>query len=161
MNGDQELETYRRMQCIRQLDAVAGKLCLAEKVPRGVSRCGVGRETAVVGVYMALRGDHYVTEIHRSNCHPIGKGAGLSALAAELVSGVRGVCQGHGGSMQPADCSVGISGESGCISLMGGAALRAGVRGSHQVSGVFWLGASSQGAFHEKTNISAVYGSFR
>lgn len=111
---------------------------------------------------MALRDDDTITGTHRSHGHPIGKGAKLKPLMAELLGKVTGICKGRGGSMHFADNSVGIIGESaivgGGIPLATGAGLSAQVRGTDQVSLCFFGdGASNQGTFGESLNLAAIW----
>jgi TPP-dependent pyruvate/acetoin dehydrogenase alpha subunit len=157
----QQRETYRRMQRIRQFEEAGTKLYNAGKIP-GAYHASIGQEAAIVGACMALRDDDYITGTHRSHGHPIGKGATLDALMAELMGKATGICKGRGGSMHLADCSVGILGESaivgGGIPLAAGAAMSAKVRGTDQVSlSFFGDGASNQGTFHETLNMAAVW----
>lgn len=157
----QQLETYRRIQRIRQFEEAGTDLFRAGKIP-GAYHASIGQEAAIVGACMALRDDDYITGTHRSHGHPIGKGAKLDALMAELMGKVTGICRGRGGSMHLADCSVGILGESaivgGGIPLAAGAAMSAKVRGTNQVSLAFFGdGASNQGTFHESLNMAAVW----
>jgi pyruvate dehydrogenase E1 component alpha subunit len=103
-----------------------------------------------------------MTGTHRSHGHPIGKGAHLDGLMAELMGKTTGICKGRGGSMHLADNSVGIVGESaivgGGIPLATGCGLSAYVRGTDQVSLCFFGdGASNQGTFHESINMAAVW----
>jgi len=149
------------MQRIRQFEKTGTELYKAGKIP-GAYHASIGQEAAIVGACMALRDDDYITGTHRSHGHPIGKGAKLDALMAELMGKVTGICKGRGGSMHLADCSVGILGESaivgGGIPLAAGAALSAKVRGSKQVSLAFFGdGASNQGTFHETLNMAAAW----
>jgi pyruvate dehydrogenase E1 component alpha subunit len=44
---------------------------------------------------MALRDDDMMTGTHRSHGHPIGKGAELKGLMAELMGKVTGICKGR------------------------------------------------------------------
>jgi len=157
----QERETYRRMQSIRQFEENAQRLYLAGKVP-GACHCSIGQEAAIVGACMALRDDDYIVGTHRSHGHPIGKGAKLDPLMAELMGRTTGICKGRGGSMHLADGGVGILGESaivgGGIPLAAGAGLSAQVRGTDQVAlSFFGDGASNQGTFHETLNMAAVW----
>ena len=151
----QQLELYRRMQRIRQFEEAV----LAAKL---YSHLSIGQEAAIAGACMALRDDDYITGTHRSHGHPIGKGADLKPLMAELLGKETGVCKGRGGSMHLADFSVGIIGESaivgGGIPLATGAGLSAQVRGTDQVSLCFFGdGASNQGTFHESINMAAIW----
>src|SRR5690349_7960968 len=157
----QQLETYLRMQRIRQFEQAGTQLYTAGEIP-GAYHASIGQEAAIVGACMALRGDDYITGTHRSHGHPIGKGAKLDALMAELMGKATGICKGRGGSMLLADSSVGILGESaivgGGIPLAAGAALSAKARGTDQVGLTFFGdGASNQGTFHETLNMAAVW----
>lgn len=157
----QRLEAYRRMLRIRKFEEEGTRLYKAGKIP-GAYHASIGQEAAIVGACMALRDDDYIVGTHRSHGHPIGKGAQLDALMAELMGKVTGICKGRGGSMHLADCSVGILGESaivgGGIPLAAGAAMSAKVRGTDQVSLCFFGdGASNQGTFHETLNMAAVW----
>jgi pyruvate dehydrogenase E1 component alpha subunit len=111
---------------------------------------------------MALRDDDYITGSHRSHGHPIGKGAAVAPLMAELFGKVTGVCGGKGGSMHLAAFSVGSLGESGVVGASMpsavGAALSARLRDSDQVSlSFFGDGAANCGPFHESLNLAAIW----
>nr|WP_245315255.1 thiamine pyrophosphate-dependent enzyme [Bradyrhizobium yuanmingense] len=81
----------------------------------GALHVSIGQEAAIVGACLALRDDDAMTGTHRSHGHPIGKGAHLDALMAELMGKEGGICKGRGGSMHLADNSVGIIGESAIV----------------------------------------------
>ena len=159
--SDQVLETYRRMERIRSFEEAAQELYLGGKIP-GACHCSIGQEAAIVGACMALRDNDYITGTHRSHGHPIGKGAKLKGLMAELMGKVTGICKGRGGSMHLADNSVGIVGESaivgGGIPLATGCGMSAQGAGLNQVSLCFFGdGASNQGTFHESINMAAIW----
>ncbi|BCM17710.1 thiamine pyrophosphate-dependent dehydrogenase E1 component subunit alpha [Mesorhizobium sp. J8] len=121
-----------------------------------------GQEATIVGACLALRDDDAMTGTHRSHGHPIGKGASLDALMAELMGKVSGICKGRGGSMHLADQSVGIISESGIVGggipLATGCAFSAKLRGSDQVSLCFFGdGAVNQGTFHESLNMASLW----
>ena len=161
LSQNHQLESYRRMQRIRQFEEAATRLYETGKIP-GACHTSIGQEAAIVGACMALRDDDYITGTHRSHGHPIGKGAKLNALMAELMGKATGICKGRGGSMHLADSSVGILGESaivgGGIPLATGGALSAQVRGTDQVGLTFFGdGASNQGTFHESINMAAIW----
>lgn len=156
-----QLEAYRRMLRIRRFEEEGTMLFKAGKIP-GAFHASIGQEAAIVGACMALRDDDAMTGTHRSHGHPIGKGADLKALMAELMGKSTGICKGRGGSMHLADNSVGIIGESaivgGGIPLATGCALSAKVRGSDQVSLCFFGdGAVNQGTFHESLNMASLW----
>jgi len=157
----QQREAYRRMLRIRTFEQEGTRLYKEGEIP-GAYHASIGQEAAIVGACLALRDDDYIVGTHRSHGHPIGKGADLKALMAELMGKVTGVCGGRGGSMHLADSSVGILGESaivgGGIPLAAGAAMSAKARGTDQVSLTFFGdGAANQGTFHETINMAAIW----
>ncbi|WP_116810885.1 thiamine pyrophosphate-dependent dehydrogenase E1 component subunit alpha [Steroidobacter cummioxidans] len=157
----QQREAYRRMLRIRRFEEEGTRLFKAGKIP-GAFHASIGQEATIVGACMALRDDDAMTGTHRSHGHPIGKGADLKALMAELMGKETGVCKGRGGSMHLADNSVGIIGESaivgGGIPLATGCGLSAKVRGTDQVSLCFFGdGAVNQGTFHESLNMASLW----
>ncbi|MBK6289234.1 MAG: thiamine pyrophosphate-dependent dehydrogenase E1 component subunit alpha [Gammaproteobacteria bacterium] len=161
MNSEIEIEGFRRMLRIRGFEQAVTRLINEGEVP-GACHSSIGQEAAVVGACMALRQDDYMSGTHRSHGHPIGKGADLKPLMAEILGKATGVCKGRGGSMHLTDTSVGSIGESaivgGGISLATGAALSAQVRGTDQVAlSFFGDGAVNEGAFHESLNMAAVW----
>src|ERR1700733_12816940 len=156
-----QLETYRRMLRIRRFEEEGTRLYTAGKIG-GAFHASIGHEASIVGACMALRNDDSMTGTHRSHGHPIGKGAHLPALMAELMGKATGICRGRGGSMHLAGKSVGIIGESaivgGGIPLATGCALAAKVRRLDQISLCFFGdGAVNQGTFHESLNMAALW----
>jgi TPP-dependent pyruvate/acetoin dehydrogenase alpha subunit len=146
---------------IRKFEEEGTRLYTAGEIS-GSYHASIGQEAAIVGACLALRNDDFITGTHRSHGHPIGKGAKLDGLMAELMGKATGICKGRGGSMHLADSSVGILGESaivgGGIPLAAGAALSAKARGTDQVSLTFFGdGAANQGTFHETLNMAAVW----
>jgi pyruvate dehydrogenase E1 component alpha subunit len=157
----QQHEAYRRMLRIRKFEEEGRRLFEQGQIP-GAFHASIGQEAAIVGACMALRNDDAMTGTHRSHGHPIGKGAGLRALMAELMGKETGICKGRGGSMHLADNSVGIIGESaivgGGIPLATGCALSAKVRRTDQISLCFFGdGAVNQGTFHESLNMASLW----
>ena len=155
LSTTRQLELYRRMQRIRQFEQSI--------IDGGMEgHLSIGQEAAIVGACMALRDDDYITGTHRSHGHPIGKGADLKPLMAELYGKQTGICKGRGGSMHLADNRVGIIGESaivgGGLPLATGAGLSIQVRGTDQVSLCFFGdGAANQGTFGESLNLAAIW----
>jgi TPP-dependent pyruvate/acetoin dehydrogenase alpha subunit len=161
LTSEQQREAYRRMLRIRKFEEEGTRLYKQGEIP-GAYHASIGQEAAIVGACLALRDDDYITGTHRSHGHPIGKGAKLDALMAELMGKASGICKGRGGSMHLADSRVGILGESaivgGGIPLAAGAALSAQARGTDQVGLTFFGdGAANQGTFHETINMAAVW----
>src|SRR5215469_14695505 len=158
---EQYRETLRRMLRIRKFEEEGMRLFKAGRIP-GAYHASIGEEATIVGACMALRDDDAMTGTHRSHGHPIGKGADLKALMAELMGKATGICKGRGGSMHLADNSVGIIGESaivgGGIPLATGVGLSAKVRGTDQVCLCFFGdGAVNQGTFHESLNMASLW----
>jgi acetoin:2,6-dichlorophenolindophenol oxidoreductase subunit alpha len=159
--NDVLLEMQRRMLRIRYFDERASKMVKRGEIP-GTVHTSIGQEAQVVGATMALGEGDYMTGNHRSHGHPIGKGAALGPLMAELVGKAWGVCSGKGGSMHLADFKVGSLGESGIVGpsipIATGAALLSKVLGNGKVSLAFFGdGAANQGCLYEAMNISSVW----
>ena len=150
-----QLEAYSRMLRIRKFEE-------AIIAHHPVGHLSIGQEGAIVGACMALRDDDYVTGTHRSHGHPIGKGADLLPLMAEIFGKRTGICKGLGGSMHLTDTSLGLICESAIVGggfpLATGAGLSIQVRKSDQVSLCFFGdGATNEGTFHESLNMAAVW----
>jgi pyruvate dehydrogenase E1 component alpha subunit len=153
------LEMYRRMRRIRLFEDCAQEVHRNGEI-RGSLHTSQGQEGEIVGACVALRADDFMVGNHRSHGHPIGKGAQLNALMAELLGRKTGVCQGKGGSMHLADFAVGSLGETSIVGsgipVAAGAALGAVMRGADQVTLCFFGdGASNEGTFHEALNMAA------
>lgn len=150
---------YRRMRRIRTFEDRAEEVHRNGEIP-GTCHTSQGQEGEIVGACMALRLDDYMVGNHRSHGHPIGKGAKLDGLMAELLARKTGVCSGKGGSMHLADFSVGSLGETSIVGsgipVAAGAALGAKMQGLDRVSLCFFGdGASNEGTFHEGINMAA------
>lgn len=155
------LEMQRRMLRIRRFDERASKMVKRGEIP-GTVHTSIGQEAQVVGACMALADGDTMTGNHRSHGHPIGKGAALGPLMAELVGKATGVCGGKGGSMHLADFKVGSLGESGIVGssipIATGAALSAKVLKNGKVSLAFFGdGAANQGCLYEAMNLASVW----
>lgn len=150
-----QLEAFRRMLRIRFFEEA-----LIAHNP--VGHLSIGHEAAITGACMALRDDDYVTGTHRSHGHPIGKGAEIGPLMAEIFGKRTGICKGLGGSMHLTDTKMGLICESAIVGggfpLATGAGLSAQVRGTDQVSLCFFGdGATNQGTFSESVNMAAIW----
>lgn len=161
LNNDPYGEAYRRMLNIRFFEQAISRL-IKEGELAGACDSSIGQEAAIVGACMALRHRDYMSGAQRSHGHPIGKGADLKPLMAEILGKATGVCKGRGGSMHLTDAKVGSIGESaivgGGIPLATGAALSAQVRGSDQVAlSFFGDSAVNEGAFHQSLNMAAAW----
>jgi pyruvate dehydrogenase E1 component alpha subunit len=161
LKNDIRSEAYFRMLKIRGFEQAVKQLVTEGEVP-GAVHSSIGQEAAIVGACMALADADYISGTHRSHGHPIGKGAQLSPLMAEILGKVTGVCKGRGGSMHFTDKSVGSIGESaivgGGIPIATGAALTAQVKGTGQVALTFFGdGASNEGVLAECLNMAAIW----
>ncbi|MBA4089487.1 MAG: pyruvate dehydrogenase (acetyl-transferring) E1 component subunit alpha [Sphingobium sp.] len=161
MQNDVQSEAYLRMLKIRGFEQAVTRLVTEGEVP-GAVHTSIGQEAAIVGACMALKLNDYISGTHRSHGHPIGKGADLKPLMAEILGKATGICKGRGGSMHFTDKSVGSIGESaivgGGIPIATGAALTAQVRNSGQVALTFFGdGASNEGVLAECLNMAAVW----
>jgi len=155
LDRDQQLELFTRMLRIRKFEEA-----LIAHHP--VGHLSIGQEGAIAGACMALRDDDFVTGTHRSHGHPIGKGAEIKPLMAEIFGKRTGICKGLGGSMHLTDTSLGLIGESaivgGGLPLATGAGLSIQVRKTDQVSLCFFGdGAANQGTFGESVNMAAIW----
>lgn len=158
---DQRLEMYLRMARIRQFEETTKELLLKGEL-YGAFHTSIGQEASIVGSCMALRTDDYMVGTHRSHGHPIGKGAKLDRLMAELMGKETGVDRGKGGSMHLSDFSVGSLGETSIVGsglpVAAGAALGSKMQGNSRVTLCFFGdGASNQGTFHESLNLAAIW----
>ncbi len=155
LDRDQQLKLFTRMLRIRKFEEA-----LIAHNP--VGHLSIGQEGTIAGACMALRDDDFVTGTHRSHGHPIGKGADINPLMAEIFGKRTGICKGLGGSMHLTDTSMGLIGESaivgGGLPLATGAGLSIQVRGADQVSLCFFGdGATNQGTFGESVNMAAIW----
>ncbi|MGB6449211.1 MAG: thiamine pyrophosphate-dependent dehydrogenase E1 component subunit alpha [Steroidobacteraceae bacterium] len=160
-DGELWRELYRRMVRIRTFEDEASRLGSRGEIP-GALHTAAGQEGEIVGACMALRRDDYMVGNHRSHGHPIGKGAELRPLMAELHGKRTGVCGGKGGSMHLADFSVGSLGETSIVGsglpVAVGAALGSILQRSGRVTLCFFGdGASNEGTFHESLNLAAIW----
>ena len=154
-------EMYRRLVRIRVFETEA-ELLFDRGELVGSIHTSIGQEGACVGAGMALRDDDMITGTHRSHGHPIGKGAQVHALMAELFGKETGVCKGMGGSMHLADFSIGSVGETAVVAsslpIAVGAGLASRMQGwDRTVLAFFGDGASNAGAFHESVNMAAIW----
>ena len=161
LTGGDLRQMYRRMARIRQFEATTKELMLKGEL-YGAFHTSTGQEASIVGACMALRTDDYMVGTHRSHGHPIGKGAALDRLLAELMGKETGVNQGKGGSMHLSDFSVGSLGETSIVGsglpVATGAALGSKLQGLDRVALCFFGdGASNQGTFHESLNLAAIW----
>jgi TPP-dependent pyruvate/acetoin dehydrogenase alpha subunit len=100
----------------------------------------------------ALNDDDYIASTHRGHGHLIAKGGDLNKMAAEIFFKETGYNKGYGGSMHISDMSKGIMGMNGIVGasyyMAAGAAVRAMVRGTKQVSVAFYGDGASASPYY-------------
>jgi TPP-dependent pyruvate/acetoin dehydrogenase alpha subunit len=161
MSPELASEMYRRMFRSRSFELAAIEKLTTGQIP-GALHTSVGQEASIVGSCLALRDDDYMVGNHRSHGHPIGKGARVDRLFAELMGKATGINSGMGGSMHLSDFSVGSLGETSIVGsglpVAAGAALGSKMQGTDRVTLCFFGdGASNEGTFHESLNLAAVW----
>ena len=160
LNPETLLHMYETMTVIRRFEEQARREADAGKL-RGM-HSSIGQEAVPTGICELLRDDDYVLGTHRSHHHCIAKGVDLPEMMAELLGKATGTNKGKGGTMHIADINKGMLGANGVVGsnipVATGVALSAQVRGTDQVSVVFFGdGASSQGVLHESMNLASIW----
>ena len=160
MNKDTLLWMYSTMVTIRRFEEQSRREADAGKL-RGM-HSSIGQEAVPTGISAHLRDDDFVLGTHRSHHHCIAKGVDINQMMAELLGKSTGTNNGKGGTMHIADIDKGMLGANGVVGsnipVATGVALSAMVRGTDQVSVVFFGdGASSQGVLHESMNLASVW----
>ena len=160
LNTDTLHWMYETMVVIRRFEEQARREADAGKL-RGM-HSSIGQEAVPTGICAHLRDDDYVLGNHRSHHHCIAKGVDLSEMMAELLGKATGTNKGKGGTMHIADIDKGMLGANGVVGsnipVATGVALSAKIRGSDQVTAVFFGdGASSQGSLHESMNLASIW----
>jgi TPP-dependent pyruvate/acetoin dehydrogenase alpha subunit len=156
-----QLEMWRRMLRIRRFDEEATRLLRLGELP-GVLHLTTGQEAAVVGACMALSADDYVIGTHRNHGHPIGLGADMKPLLAEVLGKATGVCKGKAGELHLIAPDVGAIFSSAILGsgvpMAVGTALTSRTKRTGQVTLVmFGDGASNEGAVHESMNLASIW----
>ena len=147
------LDMYRKMQSCRKWESTMKDLFLAgEDGLYGLFHAAVGEEAIAVGAMAALRDDDYIASTHRGHAHLIAKGGDLNKMSAEIFFKESGYNKGYGGSMHITDMSKGILGMNGIVGagyyMAAGAGLHAMVRGTDQVSVVFFGDGASASPYY-------------
>jgi 2-oxoisovalerate dehydrogenase E1 component len=154
-------EMHRRMLVIRGFEQRVAALYRDGEVP-GFVHLSTGQEATAVGACWPLRDADVVTSTHRGHGHCLAKGLAPLGMFAELMGKELGTNRGRGGSMHIADPEIGIFGANGIVAaglpIAVGAATAAQLRADGNVAVAFFGdGAVAQGAFHEATNLAAVW----
>jgi acetoin:2,6-dichlorophenolindophenol oxidoreductase subunit alpha len=133
-----------------------------EGLLRGHYHVYVGQEAAGAAACAALGPDDYVFTTHRNHGHVVARGGDPGRTLAEIIGRADGYCKGRGGTFHVAVPEKGILHTSaivgGCLPLAAGAAYAAKLKGSGQVSLVFFGdGAMEEGVFYETINIAQLW----
>ena len=160
INKDSLLWMYETMVTIRRFEEQSKREADAGKL-RGI-HSSIGQEAVPTGICAQLSDDDFVLGTHRSHHHCIAKGVDIKEMMAELLGKATGTNKGKGGTMHIADIKKGMLGANGVVGsnipVATGVALSAKVRGTDQVSVVFFGdGASSQGSLHEAMNLASIW----
>jgi len=155
------LHLLRTMVRIREFEQHARIGYDRGEIP-GVVHLSIGQEAVAAGVCANLTREDYVASTHRGHGHCIAKGAGTTAMMAELFGKSTGTNKGKGGSMHIADFSVGMLGANGVvgggIGIAVGAAQASRLLGKSNISVCFFGdGAVNRGPFLEGLNWAAVF----
>src|ERR1700754_4855435 len=110
------LESYGRMQLIRQFEREMHRLFLAGEV-HGTTHLAAGQEAIPVGVCQSLRPDDYAAGTYRGHGHALAKGTPAEGMVAEMLGRATGTCGGRSGSMNVIDRERGLV---GCYGIVGG-----------------------------------------
>lgn len=143
LGKDKLLTLYQRMNASRKWETAMKDLFVGGKDDLyGAFHTYVGEEAMAVGVIGALNDDDFIASTHRGHGHLIAKGGDLNKMAAEIFFKETGYNKGYGGSMHITDMSKGIMGMNGIVGasyyMAAGAAIRALVKGTKQVSVAFF-----------------------
>jgi acetoin:2,6-dichlorophenolindophenol oxidoreductase subunit alpha len=161
LDGDAATALLRTMWVIRCFEERVARLKRSFQV-HGLIHLSIGGEGVAAGVCGQLRDDDAVYSGHRAHGHAIAKGAPIDRVMAELMGRSDGLCRGLGGSMHLVDAEHGLMGATGVVGgnlpLALGGALAARLRGSDQVTVVFFGdGAVQAGHFSESVNLAALW----
>jgi TPP-dependent pyruvate/acetoin dehydrogenase alpha subunit len=161
LNGELARDLLATMGLIRCFEERVAALKRTLQV-HGLIHLSIGGEGVAAAVCRQLRSEDSVFSGHRAHGHAIAKGVPLERLMAELMGRLDGVCRGVGGSMHIVDGTCGFMGATGVVGgnlpLALGSALAAQLRGTDQVTVVFFGdGAVQAGYFAESVNLAALW----
>ena len=157
----EKVDLYRLMWRIRAFEEQAN-LLYRKGLTHGILHLYIGQEAVAAGCIYDLRKEDYITSTHRGHGHLIAKGADMGRMFAEILGKETGYCRGRGGSMHIADMEIGILGAIGVVGAGSPIAVGAGFgikyRNLDQVVLCFFGdGAINTGAFHEASNMAAIW----
>jgi TPP-dependent pyruvate/acetoin dehydrogenase alpha subunit len=152
------LATMWRIRCFEERVARLHRSLLVH----GLVHLSTGGEGVAAAVCGQLEDRDAVYSGHRAHGHALAKGAPMDGVMAELMGRSGGLCRGLGGSMHLVDAEHGLMGATGVVGgnlpLAAGDALAAKLRGTDQVTIVFFGdGAVQAGHFNETVNLAALW----
>ncbi len=154
-------ELYETMVLIRVFEQETERQYKRARIGGYCHVCS-GQEAATVGACAALEDDDLLLTSYRSHGFALARGVSPEAMMAELFGRVDGCAGGRGGSMHPADTTVGYLGGWGIVGgqlpLAVGAAFTLAQEGRRQaVLCELGEGAVNIGAWHEALNLAAIW----
>jgi pyruvate dehydrogenase E1 component alpha subunit len=161
LSRDEQLELYRQMLLIRQLEEKSAELYAVDKIG-GFLHLYIGEEAIAVGACKAMGKDDHLLTAYRDHGWAIARGLDPKRVMAELLGKATGVSGGKGGSMHMASAEHHYWGGhaiiGGHLPLATGVGLA--IRYSEKdqaVLCVFGEGSTNIGYFHESINLAAVW----
>jgi TPP-dependent pyruvate/acetoin dehydrogenase alpha subunit len=154
------LNIHRVMLLARRFEERLVELFAAGRI-KGWIHSGIGQEATGAGAVACLGSEDYLVPYFRSRVSLLAKGMTVAAIMAEICGRTTGCSRGLGGEAHMADPDLRILGAGGVIGspipIAAGIAYAARLRGAGEVVlCAFGDGSTSEGAFHEAVNVSAV-----
>ena len=161
LNDRELLEIFGLMCRIRRFEEQVVEASVANLVPGSTHPC-IGQEATKVGAIAALAPDDYVLATYRGHAEAIAKGCDPTAVMAEIMCRVTGLCSGKGGSMHMSAPELGLLATNGIVAghipMAGGVALSCQFRKTDQVVACFFGdGAACEGEFFETLNMASLW----
>ena len=154
---------YRSMLLLRRFEEKVEELFIVKGALIGPSHLYLGQEAIAVGAMSALQPDDQTVTTYRGHGHALAKAVPAKLCMAELFGKENGNCKGLGGSMHVAIYpkvgslyATAIVGSGIPIAAGVGLALKQ-KKSKNIVATFFGDGACNTGAFHEGTNLIAVW----
>ena len=146
---------------IRRMEEKCAELYGEGKI-RGFLHLYIGEEACAVGALHALAAEDNIVATYREHGHALVRGVSMNSIMAEMFGKAAGCSRGRGGSMHLFDAATRFYGGNaivgGGLPLAVGLALADKMQGIHRVTACFFGdGAVAEGAFHEATNLAALW----
>ena len=156
-------QMFQRLLLLRRFEEKVEELFIVKGALIGPSHLYLGQEAVAVGAMSALSPDDLTVTTYRGHGHALAKGVPARLCMAELFGKENGNCKGLGGSMHVAIYpkvgslyATAIVGSG--IPIAAGVGLGLKQKRSKNIAATFFGdGACNTGAFHEGTNLIAVW----